>query len=50
MTKTFTTRKAALDYLKNTNPLASVIWGDMCAIYWNGKISVQKVDHKKIWL
>ena len=44
----FETKKEALKHLKN-NPLSCVQWDDMSAIYWNGKLSIQKADLKKYW-
>jgi hypothetical protein len=47
--KIFLSKKEAIQYLNN-NPLACVGWGDMSAIYWNGRIRVQKADKKINWI
>jgi len=47
--KDFESKEEALSYLEE-NPLACVGWGDMCAIYWNGKRCIQNKTTERIWV
>lgn len=37
-----------MKYLRD-NPLACVSWGQQCAIYWNGKITIAGIDETRFW-